>query len=77
MKENQPPVAVTEDTHAQGLVVPEVTWYKHAGLRKLYLMMPILFLGKQATPLPIKHVYEDMLMVVIRLHDQRIRWLAP
>jgi hypothetical protein len=28
-----------------GLHVPEVTWYKHPGLRKLYLMMPILFLG--------------------------------
>jgi hypothetical protein len=25
--------------------VPEVTWWKHRGLRKLYLMMPILFLG--------------------------------
>lgn len=25
--------------------VPRVTWYKHAGLRKLYLMMPILMLG--------------------------------
>ncbi|KAI9731693.1 MAG: hypothetical protein M1834_004482 [Cirrosporium novae-zelandiae] len=28
-----------------GLEIPEVTWYKHPGLRKLYLMMPILFLG--------------------------------
>jgi hypothetical protein len=27
------------------LEVPPITWYKHAGLRKLYLMMPILFLG--------------------------------
>lgn len=25
--------------------VPEVTWYKDPGLRKLYLMMPILLLG--------------------------------
>ncbi|KAL3453126.1 general substrate transporter [Aspergillus insuetus] len=25
--------------------IPEVTWWKHAGLRKLYIMMPILFLG--------------------------------
>lgn len=24
---------------------PEVTWWKHPGLRKLYIMMPILFLG--------------------------------
>jgi hypothetical protein len=28
-----------------GLHVPEVAWYKHPGLRRLYLMMPILFLG--------------------------------
>jgi hypothetical protein len=27
------------------ITVPRVTWYKHAGLRKLYLMMPILMLG--------------------------------
>ncbi|RDW57480.1 MFS transporter-7 [Coleophoma cylindrospora] len=27
-----------------GLEVPVVTWYKHPGLRKLYLMMPILML---------------------------------
>lgn len=27
------------------LEVPEVTWYKDPGLRKLYLMIPILFLG--------------------------------
>jgi hypothetical protein len=26
------------------LQVPEVTWYKHAGLRKLYVMTPILML---------------------------------
>jgi hypothetical protein len=26
--------------------IPEVTWWKHAGLRKLYTMMPILFLGR-------------------------------
>lgn len=25
--------------------IPEVTWWKHPGLRKLYFMMPILFLG--------------------------------
>lgn len=25
---------------------PPVVWYKHQGLRKLYAMMPILFLGK-------------------------------
>ncbi len=27
-----------------GLHVPVVTWWKHRGLRKLYLMMPILML---------------------------------
>ena len=27
------------------IVFPEVTWWKHAGLRKLYIMAPILFLG--------------------------------
>jgi hypothetical protein len=27
------------------LDVPDVTWYKDPGLRKLYLLMPILFLG--------------------------------
>lgn len=31
--------------HGQGLEVPEVTWWKDPGLRKLYIMMPILFLG--------------------------------
>lgn len=25
--------------------VPRVTWWREPGLRKLYLMMPILFLG--------------------------------
>jgi hypothetical protein len=25
--------------------IPHVVWYKHQGLRKLYAMMPILFLG--------------------------------
>ncbi|KAL8393929.1 hypothetical protein RB595_003624 [Gaeumannomyces hyphopodioides] len=28
-----------------GLKVPEVTWYRDPGLRRLYAMMPILFLG--------------------------------
>lgn len=32
------------DGHPQ-LEIPEVTWYKSRGLRHLYLMMPILFLG--------------------------------
>lgn len=25
--------------------IPRVTWWRHPGLRKLYIMMPILFLG--------------------------------
>ena len=29
----------------QGFYVPPITWYKDPGLRKLYFMMPILFLG--------------------------------
>ena len=31
--------------HQAQLVVPEVTWWKSPGLRHLYLMIPILFLG--------------------------------
>lgn len=30
---------------SQVMYVPPVTWYKDSGLRKLYFMMPILFLG--------------------------------
>jgi hypothetical protein len=33
------------DEHVQGLAVPNVTWYKHKGLRKLYALIPILFLN--------------------------------
>lgn len=35
------------DAGIEGLKVPEVTWYKRPGLRRLYLMMPVLFLGSQ------------------------------
>jgi hypothetical protein len=31
--------------HVDGLDVPSVTWWKDPGLRKLYIMMPVLFLG--------------------------------
>ena len=31
--------------HTGALEIPSVTWYKDPGLRKLYIMMPILFLG--------------------------------
>jgi hypothetical protein len=35
----------TESSHVvMGLHVPVVTWWKHRGLRKLYMMMPILML---------------------------------
>jgi hypothetical protein len=30
--------------HVGGLEVPKVTWWKHRSLRKLYIMMPVLFL---------------------------------
>jgi hypothetical protein len=33
----------SEEQH--GLEVPNITWYKHKGLRHLYLLMPVLFLG--------------------------------
>ncbi|PVH88084.1 general substrate transporter [Cadophora sp. DSE1049] len=33
------------DEHIEGLDVPSVTWWKDSGLRRLYAMMPILFLG--------------------------------
>lgn len=32
-------------TGPTSMEVPRVTWWKHRGLRKLYPMMPILFLG--------------------------------
>lgn len=34
---------------ATRLEVPEVVWWRHSGLRKLYAMMPILFLGSTLT----------------------------
>lgn len=36
---------VYADEHAAGLVCPKVTWYKNSGLIRLYIMMPVLFLG--------------------------------
>jgi hypothetical protein len=33
------------EEHVQGLEIPKVTWWKHKGLRRLYLMVPILFLS--------------------------------
>ncbi|KAF7588267.1 hypothetical protein BBP40_005953 [Aspergillus hancockii] len=36
---------VTSSHHAPAFDIPKVTWWKLPGLRKLYAMMPILFLG--------------------------------
>jgi hypothetical protein len=33
-----------DDDHVK-LEIPKITWYKEPGLRKLYMMMPIFFLG--------------------------------
>ena len=33
------------EEHVQGLEIPKVTWWKHKGLRRLYLMVPVLFLS--------------------------------
>lgn len=33
------------EEHVGGLEVPKVTWWKHKGLRRLYLMIPVLFLS--------------------------------
>ena len=33
------------DEHIGGLDIPTVTWWKDPGLRRLYIMMPVLFLG--------------------------------
>ena len=36
------------DSYAK-LEVPQVTWYKDSGLRKLYMLMPVFFLGSTNT----------------------------
>lgn len=33
------------EEHAEGLDVPRVTWWRHKGLRHLYLMIPVLLLS--------------------------------
>lgn len=33
------------EEHVHGLEIPKVTWYRHKGLRRLYLMVPVLFLS--------------------------------
>jgi len=33
------------EEHLEGLRVPKVTWWKHKGLLKLYLMIPVLLLS--------------------------------
>jgi len=44
-------VSETQSEHEQPLHlhVPVVAWYKNPGLRKLYAMMPIFFLGSTLT----------------------------
>jgi hypothetical protein len=34
-----------QEEHVDGLEIPKVTWWKHRGLRKLYALIPICFLG--------------------------------
>lgn len=36
---------MSDDDRVPKIEVPRVTWWKDPGLRKLYCMMPILFLG--------------------------------
>ena len=38
-------VHTSSEPHEAKLDIPPVTWWKDPGLRHLYLMMPILFLG--------------------------------
>lgn len=40
--------------------IPEVVWWKHCGLRRLYVMMPILFLGmlRGARIVNVKYAHE-------------------
>jgi hypothetical protein len=40
---------VSEQHERVDLEVPDVIWYKDAGLQKLYAMMPIFFLGSTLT----------------------------
>ena len=56
------------------LELPRVTWWKHPGLRKLYLMMPILFLGMDN----LSGIGRLLIAVteLCRILDQWIRWLA-
>ena len=68
MKKFQDPV-VQEDRHVEGLEVPEVTWYRHPGLRRLYIMMPIVFLGMNMAG------YKIAFLTACRLHLQWLRWL--
>lgn len=68
MKEE--PMAVADP--GQGLQVPVVTWYKHSGLRRLYLMMPLLFLGTLLTTLLDKARANNS-----RCYNQRLRWFPP
>lgn len=48
-----------------------VVWYKHPGLRKLYAMMPILFLGMTS-----QICRMSWFLICNRFNDQWIRWIA-
>ena len=37
--------AAMDPMDVPAMEIPDKTWYKDPGLRKLYVMMPILFLG--------------------------------
>jgi hypothetical protein len=50
---------------------PEVTWWRHPGLRKLYFMMPILFLGMP----PKLEEWFHLVTNLVRGFDKWIRWL--
>jgi hypothetical protein len=52
------PVRLQEQEHT-ALGVPNVTWYRHPGLRKLYAMMPILFLGLSSKRLHLVCPFDD------------------
>ncbi|KAJ5552184.1 hypothetical protein N7494_001562 [Penicillium frequentans] len=45
LKESEGMACHAEFTSHARVDFPEVTWWKHPGLRKLYIVMPILFLG--------------------------------
>lgn len=49
--------------------IPEVTWWKHTGLRKLYALMPILLLGRLSSRKKQSIMSTEF---TCRINDQRI-----